>query len=210
MTVARVRMKTDVMEIEGDHVRGLVARDGSVSHNIVAKIPLVEEGLVWGLVVMGQTVWVVHYSQSSLHAYPVTSPHQPQELSIQGLSNSTDMVRFPPGQSQLTISDHGNRRLLWVKLEQCNGAWKVTSQRALQVSFYPLGLGVRDNQLLVCDDNMIHVLFASGQETHIINMPQGVTPWKAVAQLTSPGFVIMDCVQFFVVLTHISVKISVI
>ena len=24
-------------------------------------------------------------------------------------------------------------------------------------------------------------------------MPQGVTPWKAVAQLTSPGFVIMDC-----------------
>ena len=192
MTVARVSMKTDVMEIEGmgDHVRGSVA--GSVSDHIVAKIPLIRQGWVTVLEVMGQTVWVVPYAQSSLFAYPVTSPHQPQTLSIHGLSNTRDMVRFPPGQSQLVISN-GNK-LLWVNLEQRIGVWRVTSQRSVEVRYRPLGLGVRDNQLLVCgDDNVIHVLSTSGEKTHRVNMPQGVRPWKAVAQLTSHGFVIRDC-----------------
>ena len=123
MTVARVNIKTDVMEIEGmgGHVRGSVAGAGSVSDNIIAKILLIEQNLeVSGLEVMGQTLWVVHQFQSSLYAYPVTSPHQPQTLSIQGLYRPHDMVRFPPGQSQLIISDIKNQ-LLWVKVEQRDG-----------------------------------------------------------------------------------------
>ena len=55
-----------------------------------------------------------------------------------------------------------------------------------------LRLGVRDNQLLISDRYQIHVLSTSGAETHRVNMPQGVWPYKAVAQLTSPEFVIMD------------------
>ena len=90
-------------------------------------------------------------------------------------------MRFPPGQSQLVISDHA-KQLLWVKIEQRDGVWKVTSHTSVKVSYDPLGLGVRDNQLLVCDDdNVIHVLSTSGEETHRVNMPQGVKPGKAVA-----------------------------
>ena len=247
MTVARVNMKTDVMEIEGmgGHVRGSVAAAGSVSDNIVAEIPLIRIGqrcvralveivqIMWasmvgyvrgllagsvsdnivtkiplieqgwpvtGLVVMGQTVWVVELKRSSLCAYPVTSPHQPHTFSIHGLSWPHDMVRFPLGQSQLVISD-GNNKLLWVKLEHRNGVWRDNSQRSVKVTYHPRGLGVRDNQLLVCGaENVIHILSTSGEETHRVNMPQGVTPGKAVAQLTSPGFVIMDCMDNQVVL----------
>ena len=47
---------------------------------------------------------------------------------------------------------------------------------------------------------MIHVFSTIREETHRVNMPQGVTPSKAVAQLTSPGFVIMDCIDKQVVL----------
>ena len=206
MTVASVSMKTDVTESEAvtGSVRGAVAEAGAVSERIVTKIPMVELGKVKGLVVMDQTLWTVHSMKSSLHAFPVTSPHQPQSssrqgqpqtLSIQGLSRPIDMVRFPPGHSQCVISDldFGKQQLLFIKLEEGRGAWRVTSQRAVKVNYRQCGLGVRDNQLLVCDDNVIHVLSTSGKETHRVNMPQGVEPWKAVAQLTSPGFVVMDC-----------------
>ena len=193
MTVARVSMKTDV-EIEGmgGHGRESVAGAGPVSDHIVAKIPLIDDQLwVTGLEVMGQALWAVHWGQSSLHAYPVTSPHQPQTISIKGLSSPSDMVRFPPGQSQLVLS-HNKNQLLWVKVEQRDRVWKVTSQRSVEVRYRPVGLGVGDNQLLVCDGNVIHILSTSGEETHRVHMPQGVTPDKAVAQLTSPGFVIRD------------------
>ena len=174
------------------HYRG--SGGGSVIDNVVSKIPLIEMGAVYGLEVMNQTVWVVHYEESVVHAYPVTSPHKPQTLSIKGLSDPQDMVRFPTEQSQLIIADHDNRHLLWIKLDRSKGVWKLTSQRTMKVSYRPRGLGIRDSQLLVCDDddNVIHVLSTSGKETHRVNMPQGVKPWKAVAQLTSPGFVIMD------------------
>ena len=182
MTVARVNMKSDVMEIE--------AVAGYISDNIVAKIPMIQECPVMGLEVLGQTVWVVHWYQSSLYAYPMTSPHQAQTLSIQEMSPIA-MVRFPPGQSQLVISD-GNNQLLWVKVEQHDDVWRVTSQRSIQVRYRPRGIGVCDNQLLVCDSKVIHVLSTSGKEIHKVSMPQGVRPCKAVVQLTSPGFVVMD------------------
>ena len=70
----------------------------------------------------------------------------------------------------------------------------------MKVSYDPWGLSVRDNQMLVCDCNVIHVLSTSGEETHRVNMPQGVMPYKAVAQLTSHGFVIRDPINKQVVL----------
>ena len=70
----------------------------------------------------------------------------------------------------------------------------------MKVRYRPGGLGVHDNQLLVCDGNVIHILSTSGEETRKVNMPQSVNPWKAVAQLTSPGFVISDCANKQVVL----------
>ena len=69
--------------------------------------------------------------------------------------------------------------------------WKVTSLRSVKVRHCPLSLGVRDNQLLVCNDDVMHVLSTLGDETHIVTMAQRI-PDKAVAQLTSSGFVIMD------------------
>ena len=63
----------------------------------------------------------------------------------------------------------------------------------MKVSYRPYGLGVRDNQLLVCDDDsVIHVLSTSGEETERVNMPLDVRAGEAVAQLTSPGFVIRE------------------
>ena len=170
---------------------------GLVSDDIVAKIPLIEQCWVRGLEVIGQTVWVVHAGELSLYAYPVTSPHEPQTFSIQGLSGLSkprDMVRFPPEQSQLVIGDGEYKQLLWVKVDQRNGVWRVTSLRSLETRYHPYGLGVRNNQLLVCDSNdkVIHILSTSGDETHRVNKPHCVMPWKAVAQLTSPGFVIID------------------
>ena len=170
-------------------VRGSVVGSGSVSDNIVAKIPLIQKGPVVGLEVMGQTVWVVYQLQSYVHAHPVTLTHQPQTFSIQGLLDPYDIVRFPPGQLQLAISDT-SKQLLWVKLQQRDGVWKLTSQRSMKVRYDPWGLGVRDNQLLVCDHrNISHVLSTSGEESE-----------PAVAQLTSPGFVIRDPINKQVVL----------
>ena len=201
MAVAKVSMTTEVMDTDamGSRVRGSGA--GSVTDNVVSKIPLIEQGGVVGLEVMKQTVWAVHLGQSSFQAYPVTSPHQPQTFPIKGLSRPADMVRFPPGQSQLVISDYDNKKLLWIKLDQRNGVWKLTLQRSVKVNYCPLDLGVRDNQLLVCgDDSVIHVLSTSGKEKYLVNMPQGVVPYKAVAQLTSPGFIIRDSINKQVVL----------
>ena len=179
MKVARVSIKTEVIDSEAD-VR------------VAVEIPLIQQDLVAGLVVINQTVWVVHHKKSSVQAYNTTSPHLPQTISLKGLTDPYDMVRFPPEQSQLVISDDKKKRLLWVKLDQPNVVWSVASKSVVKVSYSPLGLGVSDNQLLVCDDNVIHVLSTSGEETHRVNMPRGVEPSKAVAQLMSPGFVIMD------------------
>ena len=116
-------------------------------------------------------------------------------------------MRFPPGQSKLVISDH-NKQLLWVKVEQRDGVWKVTSQISMRVTYDPYGLGVCDNQLLVCDYDVMHLLSTSGEESHRVNMPQGVVPYKAVAQLTSSGFVIMDRINNRVVLVTEKGKIQ--
>ena len=199
MAVAKLSVTTEVIDTKAvDQVMGSGA--GSVRDNVVSKIPLIEQGLVTGLVVMNKTVWVVHARQSIVQAYPVTSPHQPQTLPIKGMSEPVNMVRFRPRQSRLVISDCGSKQLLWIKLDQRNGVWKLTSQRTVKVNYRPLDLGVRDNQLLVCSGDVIHVLSTSGEETHRVNMPQGVRAWKAVAQLTSPGFVIRDWISMQVVL----------
>ena len=194
VTVARVSIKTDVTESEAvaGSVRGAGAETGAVSERIVTKIPMIEQCGVAGLVVMAQTLWAVHNGKSSLHAYPVTSPQQPQTLSVKGLSRPYDMVRLPPGQSQLVISDSNNRQLMFIKLAQRDGVWRMTSQRSVKFSGTPFGLGVSGDQLLVCDATKIHVLSTSDGETHRVNMPQGVWATKAVAQLTSPGYVVMD------------------
>ena len=177
-----------------------VRESEAVSDNVVSKISMIKQDAVRGLLVMGQTVWVAQYMESSIQAYRVTSPHQPQTLPIDGHSEPYNMVRFPPGQSQLVISYPENNQLLWIKLDQRNGVWKVSSQILKKVGYSPRGLGVHDNQLLVCDTKVIHVLSTSCEETHRVNMPQGLKPYKAVGQLTSPGFIIMDCDKEQVVL----------
>ena len=206
ITVADVTVKSDVTESQSV-VGGLteVLTDGSVINRdpILTKIPLIDQSMpVTGLVVMDQTVWVVHFNQSTAHAYPIASPHQPQALPIQGLANPYNMVRFPPGQSQLIVSDYGNERLLRIRVNQRNGEWRIVSQKSVKCNYPPQGLGVSDSQLLVCDSNVIHVLSTSGKETHCLNMCRlGVSPCKAVAQLTSPGFIIRDHNNKQVVLT---------
>ena len=131
MTVAEVSMTTDVMDTEAVDRRVKGSGAGSVRDNVVSKIPMTEKDAVVGLEVMNQTVWVVHHGQSSVHAYPVTSPHQPQTFPIQELSHPLYIVRFPPGQSQLVISDYGNNQLLWIKLDQHDGVWKVIEGQLL-------------------------------------------------------------------------------
>ena len=132
----------------------------------------------------------------------MTSSHKSQTFSVKGMCSPYDIVRFSPGQSQLVINDYTNRQRLWIKLDQrerlnvlkvINGLWKMASNKSVLINYCSHGLGVRDNQLLVCDPNgdCIHVLSTSGKETHSVNMPQGVIPYKAVAQLTSPGVVVM-------------------
>ena len=80
MTVAEVSMTMDVTDTEAVNRGVRRSGAGSVRDNIVSKIPLIERGGVAGLAVMNQTVWVVHLEQSYLHAFPVTSPHQPDSL----------------------------------------------------------------------------------------------------------------------------------
>ena len=162
ITVAKVSLATDVIDTE--------AKNSFVTDNVVSKISLTKSGTVTGLEVVNQTIWVVHIHESSLYAYSVTSPHRPRSLFIKGLSDPADIVRFPPEESQLVISDRNRKQLVWLKLDKCgkvrkvglvlNGSWKVTSQRTLMVGYRPLGLGVCKDQLLVSDidDNVIHVL----------------------------------------------------
>ena len=191
--VAEISMTTD----DTDHERK------GIRDNVVCRIPTLfwKYDTVRGMVVISQTLFFANHNESYLYAYSVTSPHQPQKLSIQELSDPRDMVRFPPGQSQLVISDYVNKKLLWINVDQRNGEWKVTSERTVKVSYGPQGLSVHDNQLLVCDPNnhTIHVFSTSGEEIHIVNMPKGVAPWKAVARLTSPGYVITNSREVFVV-----------
>ena len=201
-----VSMTTDTMDT--DAVDALGSR--AVRDNVVSRIyvKMRKRGKVGAMEVMEQTLFVVYNSKPYLYTYPVSSSHKPQKLSIKGLpENPFSIVRLPPGQSQLVISSFQMKKLLWIKLKQRSVSckrrrvgWKVTSIEAFNVSYEPLYLGVHHNQLLVCDDTVIHVLSTSGEEKHIVNMPQGVRPRKAVAQLTSPGFVIMDRINRQVVL----------
>ena len=122
--VADLSMTTDVMDTE---VKG-----GRISDCVVSEIPMVFRNpayAVIGLVVMNEAVFVVGHHESCLQAYPVTSTHQPQTLSIQELCGPRDMVRFPHGQSQLVICDYYKKQLMWIDVEQCNGVWTVKSER---------------------------------------------------------------------------------
>ena len=196
MRVATISAKTDNLEARDAKTCGMgeetMAR--SLNDNVVAKISMRTQDIVTGLVVMDQTVLVVHYNKSTIQAYPLKSPHQSQTVSVKELANPRDVVRFPPGRPQLVISDSANGKLVWIKLEQHNDVWEITSQRSLKVNYSPCGLGIRDNQLLVCDDDgVIHAISTSRVETGSIDMrKKGIRPWKAVAQLTSPGFIIKD------------------
>ena len=188
-----------------------VSREGILSESertTVTKRVLKDGSVVAGMVLMDGYMWVVHWGQSALYAYPINSPSQPpsryivepidptnvepQTIPIRGLSDPASIVEFPPGQTHLVISDWKKRELQWIQLELRHNMWSVVVQRSLSVVYPPLGLGVSDNQLLVCDGEVIHVLSTSGKEIKIVSPPQTVSPWKAIPQPTAPGFVIMD------------------
>ena len=159
---------------------------------IAAKIPLVEQKRpVRGLVVMEQTVWIVHEDKSFLIAYPTMTPNKPQSLAIPGLVAPEYMANFPPMQTNLVISESKDDNLLWIKLLKEKDSWKVESLKSVKLSYIPRGLSVHGDQLLVCSGSAIHMLDTEGREIHRVNMPENM-PWKAVPQLHSSGFVVRD------------------
>ena len=162
----------------------------------VGKISLTKQSWgVAGMVMMGQTLWIVHTRPTSLIAYHVlchvSSHNQPQTFSIQKEAEPTDMFQFPTGQSSIVISDCKNKHLLWLTLEQRSNVWRMTSQRSMKVNYDPQGLSVNGNRLLVCGCDAIHILSTSGEETDTVALPN-MTPCKAVSQLTSTGFIVKD------------------
>ena len=170
-----------------------------VSDKILSKFPLLIDKPVLGMAVMGNTVWVTRFLTCNIEAYPLTPPHKPQKILINELAFPRYIVGFPPGESKLVISD--DNKLLWIKLDRDGDIWKVTSQNTVHVNYSPWGLGIHDNQLLVCDDKVIHVFTESLKETHTVDMcTKGVLPHKAWGQLASPGFVVMDRINKQVVL----------
>ena len=82
MTVAKVSMTTDSMDTEAVYCCISAPVTDTVSDAVVSKIPLKEKDIVTGMVMMEQSVWAVHHEKSSVQAYPVTLPHQPQTLPI--------------------------------------------------------------------------------------------------------------------------------
>ena len=202
MSVAKVSMETEVTESEvtGVQVKGAAADTGAVSEHIVTKIRMIEPMIVSGLVVIDQTLWVTHWGNPYVYAYTMTSPHKPQIISIEGLTNPIDMVRFPPGQTQLVISDNQAAQLRWIKLEQTNGVWKVRSQNSTQLRC-PRGLGARDNQLLVFVSVELLMFSTSGEQTDSLYVwPRHA--WKAVPRFKLPGFVIWDDMQHHIVVMN--------
>ena len=185
LTVARVSLKTDMSQ----------STDVARTYHAMNNVPLImKKSPVIGMVAMEETLWVVHSAHYNLYALPTKSSRQSHIFPIHGLARPADMVQFPSGQSQLVISDYEKHSLLWVKVQQRRGVWRVTSQTSQELQYTPWGLGVLDNQLLVCDGDVIHTLSASGEETRRFNTPSTVKPIKAVAFSTStscPSFKIV-------------------
>ena len=61
-------------------------------------------GLV-GMVIIHKTLMFLHAGHNYLYTRPIKSDHKPQKLTVQGLTSGGDMVRYPPEQSQVVISD---------------------------------------------------------------------------------------------------------
>ena len=169
-------------------------------------IPLKEkDSLVTGLVVMGQTLWVVYtgHRLATLYAYPMTSPYQPQKLPLFTLKGPIDMVRFPPHKRMLYMSDYTRNQLVRVRLAGSCGRWSDMEENTTQLKYTPLGLSVHRNKLLVCgSDNAIYLYNTWGKETGRVRLPSTVKPSKAVGQPASPGYVVTDCTNNQVVLVN--------
>ena len=155
-------------------------------------IPLPElYGLV-GMVVIDKTLLFLHAGHNYLYTHPIKSDHKPQKLSVQGLTSGGDMVRYPPEQSQIVISDCRYKLLHWVQLSQdCEGIWSIMSTTSTTVKYRPRGLGVKGNKLLVSDFKTIHVLHA-GIEIERVSLPYSISPTKALGQITGSGYIISD------------------
>ena len=184
LKVANVSSKTEIINIENE----------ALCDEKVTRIPLKDDEWVSGLVIIDQTIWVGKCGESVLNAYPLITPYKPQTFVIKDLDNISDIVRFPATKSQLVVSDRSKKTLIWVTMEKIDHVWTCTSQRTVNTSYRIERLSASDKQLLVCNGQVIHIVSESGEEIRTVKL-QGNHFWsstKAVAQLTSPGYVLID------------------
>ena len=171
-------------------------RDNKYMNNgigTIGSIPIPEPDLgLAAMLVIDCTLFFLHSGVSCLYTYSVGSLTMEQQLTINGLTSVADMVRFPPGESQLVISDWKAKQLHWVGLSHDNGRWCVESQRSTDVKYTPKGLGVNGYELLVSDGRTVHLLSVWRQETGKLKLPKSIRATKAVPLTTGPGYVIQD------------------
>ena len=155
-------------------------------------LPLPEMYGLVGMVIIHKTLMFLHAGHNYLYTRPIKSDHKPQKLTVQGLTSGGDMVRYPPEQSQVVISDCRYKLLHWVQLSQdCHGVWIIKSTRSTTVKYRPKGLGVKGDKLLVSDFQTIHVL-DSGIEVERVPLPYTISPTKALGQISGSGYIISD------------------
>ena len=82
------------------------------TNQILSKVHLLDAGIISGMVVMDQTLFMVHYNDSNLYIYSLTQPECHQEILVENLSGPYNMVRFPPQNHQLVIHDVKSKQLL--------------------------------------------------------------------------------------------------
>ena len=144
------------------------------------------------MLVMDNTLLFLHSGVPCLYPYSVGSLAMEQQLTVNGLTSVADMMRFPPRESQLVISDWKAKQLHWVELSQDNGKWCVESLRSTDVKYTPKGLGVNGYELLVSDGRNVHLHSVWRRETGKLKRLKSVRATKAVALTTGSVYVIHD------------------
>ena len=184
---------SSVETLDAETVGGLYKTYINIGIGTISSIPIPEPDLgLAAMVIMDSTLLFLHAGVPCLYTYSVGSLAMEQQLTVNGLTSVADMVRFPPGESQLVISDWKAKQLHWVELSQDNGRWCVESQRSTDVKYTPKGLGVDGYELLVSDGRNVHLHSVWQRETGKLKLPKSIRATKAVALTTGPGYVIQD------------------
>ena len=204
----RYEGKVDLVEsvvTEKVEVIGTVASDKQVEVKEVSRIRLhaQDKGVVRGMVVHHQRVYVVHWIGLTVYCYTHDgSLSHKYEHKGGANSQSVGMCLMNDGDSaKLVLSNLTNKSLIWISIRDDA---TMDHHHTQKLDYQPYG-PYNDRltgDLMVCDPNghEIHRYRPDGQTVSVINLPRDVSPRCITCHGDGEHYVVSDWINFQVVM----------